>query len=1664
MPEIKNTFIQGKMNKDLDERLVPNGQYRDAMNIQVSTSEDSDVGTVQNILGNKSLFDNPNSEIPLGSVCVGVIADEKNDCFYWFTYHTAKSLILKYTKAGVSFVFVDTESVLEFTGKIITGINIIDDLLFWTDNLYEPKKINVKLCEEGTDQSGSNHTNLIVPQRNINNASSIKVQKEHITVIKKSPKTKLTLDPVFEEKITSTATFDFDEDNDDELMVVGETDEIEFENFSPISLSYSVDDEILLLNNTSPATLPESYDVKIKLIEEVGVNIFRFKIITIADGTSKNAIDYNCVKQSSELIFSRKFVRFGYRYKFTDGEYSPFSSFTDSLFKPGDFEYNSLKAYNIAMENNLVSLKLRNFFNKETPQDVVQVDILYKESNSPIVYIVDKIKYDDPKTVSVGVSLGDRELINYWHANLYEIKRDLIYAVVSENQLLRPWDNVPRKALAQEITGNRIVYANYLQNYNLNIKPVLRGDYVSRYTNNTTFKVDYTGNLTDLSVPIEEEIILGFGQKSLKSLRNYQLGITYLDKYNRETPVFTSVESSFSVPKKHAAYKTKIQGKILTDPPSWAESFKVYIKETSTEYYNLAMSRVYRAEDGNLWLAFPSSERNKVDEETFLILKKAVDENKLIKEEAKYKILAIENEAPDYIKTEVKALCEIDCGGNTNAQAVFVNNNSPQVDVRSFDILTEEVENANIFDLNLITDSLFIDFRDVNNTYTTRYEIESINKDIGGNFYNIVLSETFRLSDAEFIYSNYPDDTTTTSIETLSKLKLTIYKSKIVEKPEFKGVFFVKINSDEVSEEHVIPASDGIPNYEVENNLFTHYFSDTAAISSGTGTTQVSNSGVSSTFSVGRTNSKDEWKALLDYGGSDNDLFTSVSGTIGGFFIDQACYVGIHPQGSADNQDTDDLSHVRYTRNIDSTGNDVEFGKGIYKENGKHYVELSYSKIGENATTGTGIVDEVGRFTLNFANFNNSEIWEPGDNEAALNDYTANYGGQANELRQITNKIAKGNKFRIKNDDDQDNIYTIKDVEKIKRYNHTNYEDLHDAWENFLFAGGTNNAYDNELRPTWNSFGRAHNRRITYKIELDHSLDEVKIGSNNFLDTTNNINEKKAVSIQFLKKKTNENVKQIVSKNPAIWETEPKETIDLDIYYGASEAIPIEINSDNNERFIPKGSVVSCPARPKTMGSGITFVKKWVDNKIVFNQSIDLDEYQPPFKPPVRLIFTRPDDSYTTIRIDVPATIAAIADGTISVGTAYYIVKTNVSSNPFALSWFNCFSFNNGVESNRIRDDFNQPIISKGAKASTVLEENYEEERRKNGLIYSGIYNSNSGINNLNQFIQAEKITKDINPIHGSIQKLHSRNTDLVTLCEDKCLKILVQKDALFNAGGNMQLLAKKGVLGQTIPFSGEFGISKNPESFASESYRVYFTDKQRGAVIRLSMDGLTPISEYGMSDYFKDNLKLAVNIIGSYDDKKNEYNLTLKDRDKLNTTVSFKESVTGWTSFKSFVPDQGLSMANDYYTIKDSLPYQHHVEQFDIDSGKEINRNTFYGTYTNSSVDVLLNETPGSIKSFKTLNYEGSQSYINQEITDVRTGYYNLVNKDGWSAVSIETDKQKGSVVEFIEKEGKWFNYIKGNDVSQTLDIKTDEFSFQGIGRVSDVVEIDPDLTITAI
>ena len=106
---------------------------------------------------------------------------------------------------------------------------------------------------------------------------------------------------------------------------------------------------------------------------------------------------------------------------------------------------------------------------------------------------------------------------------------------------------------------------------------------------------------------------------------------------------------------------------------------------------------------------------------------------------------------------------------------------------------------------------------------------------------------------------------------------------------------------------------------------------------------------------------------------------------------------------------------------------------------------------------------------------------------------------------------------------------------------------------------------------------------------------------------------------------------------------------------------------------------------------------------------------------------------------------------------------------------------------------------------------------------------------------------------------------------------------------------------------------------------------------------------------------------------------------------------------------------------------WRHNVEQFD-NLGTEIGRNTFYGNPTDSTFNVILNDVPSAVKSFNTINYEGSQSKVKQFLTD--SEYYNLHGKKGWYVNSIFTNKEAGTINEFIEKEGKWFNYIKGKNV----------------------------------
>ena len=2002
MPEIKNSFFQGKINKDLDERLIPNGQYRDALNIEVSTSEGDDVGTVQSVKGNTLVS---GDIVPTGSSIVGEIVEEKNNCIYYFvagpktdpssftsgsTQPTiSKDLILKYDGSAITNVFTDVYSylaafevsptvlsfnttaqtitlpdtdaykqslvtnmyvnvfdtsgteyvrnnriitvagaVITLENKIddlsgvdienlilhvthkdnkrplnfdpaypVTGINIVDDFLMWTDNNSEPKKISISRSTAGTltgDNGRRKSTKLYIDGEFdvngnlVNNSYPItkgkRADESHTTIVRKSPinspdiNIKELRTKADGSSIVGVTTRVLD------MTSVIEGDFVEIDVSDPTTgfgrNPFLVNDTVHLKAGSTPTAT--EFDVRIKVVSLIDNKVFKAKVLSAAGGLGSSVFNTFLFEEETDL-FKDKFSFFATRFKYIDGEYSTFSPFTQAAFLPSAFVYDTKEAFNTGMVNKIKEIELTNIIPTDIPEDVVQVDILYTESNNPEIYKVDSIRKDS--TIDF-----------YWKNNKYVISKENIYSLLEEKQLLRQWDNVPKKALAQEIVGNRIVYANYeqgydLENQNIDLEayiddrvftsiellpnrhltshfdsysttpststnfthqkgvndktagvvfingksnanhklhtstalslendaeyyysfkisnwngtvgvlegPALMsgdhltgkyGDFAKQITGNGNyygtmainlsrngtsvfgsdpasagirdfmFQIKTIGFTCDISHFSLKKIVTN-NKQSVKSIRNYKLGVIYADEYGRETPVLTGKTTSLSVPKNNAKSINCIKSTIKSDPPTWATHFKYFVKETSSDYNNIALDRIYKSGDTGYWLSFPSSERNKVDEDDFLILKKSHNDSIAVDDaEAIYKVLDISNNAPDFIKTNRNTIGEGGDVADINTDLFQDISRIPLVGKSTIsfnkDSWTVTEGNNDLSELISSRDLVF-KFKNNVNQVSEIYPVESIDVvDFGGSdHYQIKTEKSFKLSDVEFINA-----TGNTSIKT--NVKIEFFTSKLENKPEFDGRFFVKVNSDSFitssvyeNSTNVIEAQvlSNIPSFfkqdsvahrlksdysnafQTTNSSFNGYanmvadpttnlvsindlesvstwndlthtdfkdnynpfpnllFNDTIFFEArpwfesgdargnvdnqeagdgknlfkvnarnipaatlhlnfnvgygGLAQAQIGNVGVGNTdnivgvdqstplvdatapgllkhaaysYSYGLFQSQEtsgsnrnysiygsvgayvKFLRLFKYGvaGADDDLGLAGSYS-SNWFIDNTSFVGIQKDTSY-NPETDGI-YLPYDRAVHyelNTGNILEkakadgtnnttvamsdyerVGRGIYEADILHDFAADQNIYG-------GSFHESGGFymQLSYGGFENDidhNTFDPSNlNSVESNLQSNGWKSTSSTFQSMVDSIRVGAKFKFTQDTGNEE-YEILDFKIVKRYNHTPFPGNSTMYyQYFDDSTGIENVTFGDLRDT--------NSTKKFRARKDHddadNFDLITIGTSGTILQDSIADEEK----RFLRG-SNRRLTYIlkIDKLPGTNGTfyPANET-------GTNDALLMDGNSSQIIQFV--GDVISEEAQLTT------------NNPAVFE--------------------TEPK---TTEGLDI-----------YYEASDFYDIKDHGVTQD--LKYFNCYSFENGVESNRIKDVFNKPTVGKGIVASTTLDEVYKQDNRVSGLIFSGIYNSTSNTNNLNQFIQAEKITKDVNPTYGSIQKLHTKDSNLLVLCEDKVLKILANKDAVFNADGNPQLTANKNVLGQTIPYAGEFGISKDPTSFASQSHRAYFTDKQRGAVLRLSIDGLTTISQYGLSDFFKDELPASTALIGSYDTRKNEYNIKIDGA--TDYIVSFNENVKGWSSFKSFTAMQaGASFNNNYYTFNDGELYKHHSNE---------TRCNFYGATTQPYVEVVFNTNPYENKRFKNIVYEGTQGKV--DILDVTSDgsdadVYNINAKAGWFAETITTPTQSGSINEFLEKDNKWYNYIKGDAITAS-NIDTSDFNVQGLGIIT--------------
>ena len=1816
MAEIKRTFTTARMNKDLDERLIPNGEYRDAMNIQIRTTDGDAAGTIQNIQGNterylSTLSNNAEMKV-VGSVAneqtnkayyflaspdfnVGLADDSPITSFFTNTHHWCDSIvevsdkqplgkeilvdnfaITEYAsqvkggtitsvgsnqitgltnpankyRVGMQLIVYDVdfsteESPLTVTGfnsttiffdktfttavtseklliwrhprmlnfnqnTLITGINVINEYLFFTTNNSEPKKINIRRATKGTEHSASStnkHTKHFVdsPQglifaNNDGNTIGPDLLKEHITVIKKAPKSAPTLvmsDTLDPDELTE---FIFNNKNiiqysASNLIEIGD----EFQTALP-------EGGVLVIGSTYSITcLNTSLDPKPNaVIEVVSINFadesVTFKLISRDSTVTVAHTSWEAkIISSLKSLFELKFARFGTRYRYNDDEYSSFSPFSEVAFMPGKFEYNTMKGFNLGMVNQLKTLSLKNIIptnREELPQEVKAIDILYKSTDSPTVYVIKTIdknystEWPDLSSSAGSIASGVNEDVDV----KIKITSDMVHKAVPDDQILRSWDNVPRFAKSQEIVANRLAYGNYTQGYDLNFNVAINERFIK-----------------------DDILNYDFGKKSIKSLRSYKVGVVYGDFLGRETPVIVSGNSSIttnttSIESNDSSFLTKnaapscnkiavkqnwnING-LNQSVPSWIDYVKYYVKETSNEYYNLVLDRWYDADDGNSWLSFPSADRNKVDDQTYLILKNEHGNNYYVPEEGRYKILAIENEAPEYIKQDNWIVAERTV---TDADSLYDDSDEPERLMTSTKFALDDDLNNSDFrgtpTVRLKAMSMHSGGDIVKRTLYTQYKYVSkisageftVSKPWGeaANFPNFFVS-----------YGDYDDlNSATNGIDEI-QYEWEFRDQVIVNKPEFEGRFYVKVQKDNTLRKRVFKLGGENYSYSpVKYFKFGYIQSDfdnpdsnssinfNDGIHGSASEVIVGNNDLSGSSAVinnlfGLPNAVVQPGSVSIFGEQKTKLFWETfagnnSPNQTGVFIDGANSPGFRN------------GFEMFA--ADSTSSDI--GSQDADNMGYHELEGSNLQQFTEAGSGRGFAKSghagVDSNTFDRLFFSVARV------EGVSGSHWENLGNDNQDFKDTM--MTEGTRFRFSTDPNgivyevvpeifgESNNETTGEVNTVVNYGGGG---TLDSEGNFVDLSSFTGLELEDLVQNW--YSTSKNRSsfyTTFRRVQNNILTNSGVNVADW-DPRGTVIHDGSQHLQIEILETIETYDGSLSSNSlgAVFETEPKEDIGLDIYYEASNAIPMRLNKSNTSRFAPVGSVVNffdpTTSQKRSVNTcevtrsydGVVEIRrKFFPKDLITDTDIALNDI---------IEFTHEDGTKTTSTVDLFIKSEFLSQGNITSNgatrTGYYLINRNVHQNEVQLNWFNCISFGNGAESDRIRDDFNAFQLDNGVKVSTTLVD-YKKEVKYNSIIYSSIFNPNAGVNGFNEFNMSQRITKDLNPDYGSIQALKTRDTDLITFTEDKVLRILANKDALFNADGNTNLTASDRVLGQAVPYVGDYGISKNPESLAVDQFRMYFTDKQRGAVLRLSRDGLTPISNVGMRTYFRDNLAKAKDLIGSFDTVNDEYNLTIKfdpSQQETDTTIAFNETNKGWVSFRSFVADTGLSVGGKYFTGKTNAVYEHHVDS--NGTGGVVYRNTFYNSFAFSDITFVFNSASGSVKNFKTLNYEGTQAYQqdfnNIAATDstgqsnnyTSSNYSNItstsgtsITVNGWKVDTIKTDLESGELNQFIEKEGKWFGKICGEFNTSAPTVDESNISTQGLGVPESVVNSD--------
>jgi hypothetical protein len=247
----------------------------------------------------------------------------------------------------------------------------------------------------------------------------------------------------------------------------------------------------------------------------------------------------------------------------------------------------------------------------------------------------------------------------------------------------------------------------------------------------------------------------------------------------------------------------------------------------------------------------------------------------------------------------------------------------------------------------------------------------------------------------------------------------------------------------------------------------------------------------------------------------------------------------------------------------------------------------------------------------------------------------------------------------------------------------------------------------------------------------------------------------------------------------------------------------------------------------------------------------------------------------------------------------------------------------------------------------------------------------------------------DYDKVYGSIQKLRNKGKHLVVFQEIRTGRVLVNEQILSDLAALSAVQKSDQVLSDITYYADEFGIAKNPESFAEFANSMYFTDAYRGAVLRLSLDGINKISNYGLHTFFNNRLPKYINsrLWGVYNERFDSYVLSFDILGVVNDfSIYFHEPSNRWTSLFNFGSQCSVTHGVDIVTFKGGRGWLH--------NSQNVPYCNFYGEQFNSSVEIAFNQNPSNNKFYKTIELESNDVW-EAEITNQYNQKTSLIKED---------------------------------------------------------------------